>query len=151
MFNATQRIVFSNCSLKRIRIPRNVKVLCKSCFQECRQLETVTFEKELQLTQINESCFANCSLKSIEIPRKVKLIDKTTFSDCKCVFISVDPDNSHFSVDRDFLMSKDGAHLVRYFGRSNQVHIWRDIQVLDELCFLGCDLVGMSHLILIHI
>jgi hypothetical protein len=56
-------------------------VLGESCFSGSG-FESITFEGESRLKQIEESCFTCSSLKSICIPRDVEILDKSRFLMC---------------------------------------------------------------------
>jgi hypothetical protein len=128
---------FYNCSLKSICIPRNVEILLSSCFENAK-LESITFESESQLMRIEYECFRHCPLKSICIPRNVDFIDGSAFTGSKCQSIFVDPNNRRFSVDQKFLIDKIDQRLIRYFGSTNRVHIWNEVEILGISCFEGC-------------
>jgi hypothetical protein len=88
--------------------------------------------------RIEESSFVNCSFKSICIPRNVTFIDGSAFIGCACETITFDSENHPFSFDRGFLVDQHEMHFVRYFGRSNEVHIWKAIEIIGDSCF--CEL-----------
>jgi hypothetical protein len=131
-----EELCFSFCSLKRICIPDNIEILRARCFQNAK-LEQLIFGRESRLTRIEKLCFSGCPLKSICIPRNVDFIDGSAFVDCKCQSITVDPNNHRFLIDRDFLIDNTDMRLIQYFGSSNQVHIWDNIEILGKSRFAG--------------
>ena len=75
---------FKNCKyMKLISIPSSVKSIGRSAFYNCPKLESVSFEKESKLTEINNSVFKHCrELKSISVPSSVKSIGRSAFLNC---------------------------------------------------------------------
>jgi hypothetical protein len=67
-----------------VHIWNDVKIIGRQCFASAlnrwKGIDTVTFEKESRLQQIDESCFSDCSLRSIWIPRRVEILGKSCFS-----------------------------------------------------------------------
>jgi hypothetical protein len=60
-------------------IPSSVVILGKSSFDQCKSLESVTFESGSRLERIEESAFHVSGLKSIEIPGSISFIDDFAF------------------------------------------------------------------------
>jgi hypothetical protein len=54
--------------------------------------------------------------------------------------ITVDAKNSRFLIDRDFVIDKLEMRVVRYFGESVRVYIWKEFRILGNLCFSLCQL-----------
>jgi hypothetical protein len=127
-------------------VPKEVEILSRFCFSHSSvqgpEPSTITFGSESQLKRIEERCFWECALKSICIPRNVDFIDGSAFCCCRCQCITVDPHNPRFSIDRDFLIDKIEIRLIRYFGSSTHVHIWKDIEILGVSCFDGYGRLG---------
>lgn len=75
--------VFTYCGLTSIAIPNTITSIGMSAFMECRNLSTVTFDVNSQLTNINNYAFYNCSgLTSITIPSSVTSIGSSAFANC---------------------------------------------------------------------
>jgi hypothetical protein len=62
--------------LKSICIPRNVEILSKFCFYGSK-LESITFESESRLTQIEDSCLSNCSLEEVDYIVDISAISRS--------------------------------------------------------------------------
>jgi hypothetical protein len=77
-------------------------------------------------------------LKSISIPRNVDFIDGSAFAGCEWLSVTVDPNNERFSTGGEFLINDPEKCLVRYFGHSREVQIWKDIEILGQSCFQEC-------------
>ncbi len=72
-----------NTTITSIVIPKGVTEIGDSAFYGCTNLESVTFEKDSELTTIARNAFRNCSnLKSIVIPDKVTSIGYYAFYYC---------------------------------------------------------------------
>lgn len=80
--------VFANSQLHQVTIPANFP-LTVAMFEECKSLETVTFEgTDIKIPGI---CFQRCeNLKSIDL-RSIKTIDKGGFSGCKSLDFDILP------------------------------------------------------------
>lgn len=73
-----------NQNIKEVIIPKTVTRICQSAFENCIELEKVTFASESSLTTINKNAFRNCAkLKDVVIPEKVKTMQYGAFMDCK--------------------------------------------------------------------
>jgi hypothetical protein len=126
-----------------VNILANIEVLGESCFSVL-ELEAIIFDGESRVRRIEEGCFSWSSLKSIVIPRSVEFIGASAFACCKCPSLRVDPYNLRFSVRESFLFDQTEICLIRYFGGSNQVQIWADIEVLGESCFSDLELKAIT-------
>lgn len=80
--------VFANSQLHQVTIPANFP-LTVAMFEECKSLETVTFEgTDIKIPGI---CFQRCeNLKSIDL-RSIKTIGKGSFSGCKSLDFDILP------------------------------------------------------------
>ncbi len=75
---------FMESSLVSVDIPRGVKVIGSSAFEQCKSLREVSFESDSALNYIFDNAFCGCiSLSSIEIPRGVTKIGKSAFESCE--------------------------------------------------------------------
>jgi hypothetical protein len=65
-------------------IERNIGSIGRSCFRECRSLESIVFESDSRLSILGECAFSECrSLKSICIPAQVERISDSCFRACR--------------------------------------------------------------------
>ena len=72
-----------NSHLKTVSVPKTIKSLGSSEFEQCTNLTTVHFAVE-ELDAIPERCFYKCSsLTSVTVPASVKTIGASAFQDCK--------------------------------------------------------------------
>lgn len=73
------------CSRKKssVVIPSTVKIISSYAFEQCRRLETVTFEDQSQLEEIQPWAFSRSHIRSINIPKTVKEIHCNAFFWCK--------------------------------------------------------------------
>ena len=74
--------LFVGSGIKYIKIPKNVKYIYTSAFENTK-IRSVEFEEGSALTEIGESAFKGCSnLESFVIPATVTTIKENAFSDC---------------------------------------------------------------------
>lgn len=86
---------FDGCkSLTSIEIPNSVTEIGICAFSGCAQLQTVTFQKGIQIKTLKGTCvsdgeyrtylgvFKGCSLSSIEIPASIEIIEPCAFAYC---------------------------------------------------------------------
>ena len=73
---------FYNCtSLESVTIPSQIDVIGQSCFEGCTSLKTVTFGDGLKT--ISQRAFYGCSsIEELVLPNKVRTIGKYAFSRC---------------------------------------------------------------------
>jgi TPR repeat protein/predicted phosphohydrolase len=68
-------------AIKEFEVPKLVKVLGKSCFQNCRNMQKIILHE--QITHIEDSAFDDCkSLSSVDIPKSVVFIGAWAFHGC---------------------------------------------------------------------
>ena len=73
---------FSGTAIKKITLPKKVKIIEGWAFENCKKLKTVNFNKKIR--EIGDGAFKGCtSLKSIVIPNSVKEFIGGVFSGCK--------------------------------------------------------------------
>ncbi len=74
---------FESCKFSSITIPASVKTIGEGALSYCDFLQSIIFEKGIQLERIERSTFSsNPSLTSITIPASVKSIGKRPFNSC---------------------------------------------------------------------
>lgn len=132
------KYAFSSCDcLKQITLPESIKELDHT-FSECKSLTSVTIP--FGVTKIGDAAFAECkSLSTIKLPDSVKEIGASAFRGCNSMKsfviskgviniggnafktngkntmdISVDSENSLFSVEDGILYGKNKTLLVYY-------------------------------------
>lgn len=77
-----------------VKIPNSVEVVSGYAFSGCSNLETVTFQDNSKLNEIQIFAFSHTSIKSIEIPQSVKHIEEGAFASCKQLKIFTFQENS---------------------------------------------------------
>ncbi|MDR1473637.1 MAG: leucine-rich repeat protein [Lactobacillales bacterium] len=89
-------------NVKEVTIPKSIKTIGKSAFADCRNLVSVTFAEDSQLTAIKMLAFVHChGLKSIIIPKSVRTIEKHAFGECSHLQeILFNGDVSMISIDK---------------------------------------------------
>ena len=127
---------FYDCfSLHSITIPASVESIGEGAFSQCKQLETVTFEKGSQLKSIGNNAFVNCiSLKTITIPISVTIIGDYAFSKCKNLKIVTFEEGSKLESIGDYAF-KDCKNLT-YININQERKI--NVSINFNLVFENC-------------
>jgi hypothetical protein len=118
---------FGSC--RSIVIPSSVVVLGKSCFHECKSLESVIFESRSRLERIEEKAFQSSGLKSIVIPSSVVIMGESSFQWCASL---------------ESVTFESGARFERVEGSAfsgsglQSIVIPSSVVVLQKECFSGC-------------
>jgi hypothetical protein len=75
---------FSKClHLHSIKVPKSVLAICEYCFQECKELATVSFEFPATIRRIDFRAFTRCCrLTSFTVPSSVSTLGKSVFEYC---------------------------------------------------------------------
>lgn len=68
--------------LKKIIIPNSIVQIEDEAFMNCPNLDTVIFEKNIQLKEIPKYCFAFSGLTTINFPESLEIIDDMSFYLC---------------------------------------------------------------------
>jgi hypothetical protein len=124
-----------------VQIPDGIEVICKDAFSIQDSVSKLEFGNDSQLRRINHKAFSRCrSVHSITIPLLVDWIAGTAFLDCGIEEIRIAEGNLHFEVSGEFLLTTEGRSLIRYFGRSREVKILREIESLSSSSFSVSDI-----------
>lgn len=86
--------VFCSHDVKTVTIPKFVKHIGTFCFNECKLLDTIEFEKDSELQTIGKCAFSGTSIASITIPSSLTVICECAFSFCLSLVQIEIPDNS---------------------------------------------------------
>ncbi|KAK8840508.1 hypothetical protein M9Y10_030716 [Tritrichomonas musculus] len=76
-------LLFARRDIKNVIIPSFIKYFANYSFNYCLQIKTVEFEKNSQLSAINNFAFSESSIESITIPSSVTEIKPYSFYSCK--------------------------------------------------------------------
>jgi serine/threonine protein kinase len=107
---------FSSSSLQSIVIPRNVEILCSSCFSSCHSLSSITFESDSRLKRIDAHAFEQTALRSVVIPPTVCSITCDAFpGDCQISVLSCNlcPELEQWCSGRDRDSTIDFRRIMR--------------------------------------
>lgn len=82
--SAVSEGVFEGSNIKTVVIPKTIKIIGYTAFNDCKQLTTITFLSDSSLTNISGKAFANCvKLEKIDLSStQVKIIDPLAFQGC---------------------------------------------------------------------
>jgi hypothetical protein len=128
--------LFMDGSLRTICVPSAVQVLGHRAFRNCRSLSTVLFEMDSQLRSIENLCFDfSDSLAAIFIPPGLSELDPDMVKPQNATYFWVDPDNPHFSIERDFLMDTEKKCPLKYVGSSQTVRFDGEHRAVGPSCF----------------
>lgn len=72
---------FSDCDIKTIVLPQNLRQIKYNAFSRCKNLKTIEFNDSL--TYIGDFAFQECPLKSVAFPQSLKSIGEYAFYNCK--------------------------------------------------------------------
>jgi hypothetical protein len=126
---------FSHCSgFTALSIPSSVEILGDRCFEDCRDLATITFEAPSKVKKIGEQAFAFSRLQSFTIPALTNEIDGSAFVGCPLEEIDIDPGNRRFILGENILLTPDGTEIVRCFGLEREIFVPSEVEVLQKSC-----------------
>lgn len=75
-------LLFANRNIRNAIIPFYIKKIGPNAFNECNQLESVTFSDDSHLISIENDAFSKTSIKKIIIPKSVVNIGECAFMNC---------------------------------------------------------------------
>ena len=70
-------------AIERVFIPKSVREIQDSAFEDCKSLREVIFEEGSRLKKIGVCCFCESGLEEIVIPSSVTGLERSAFSSCK--------------------------------------------------------------------
>ena len=127
---------FRNCeSLTSISIPESLTSIGYAAFRNCSSLTDVYFDRNSQLTNIDDEAFFNCiSLKNFTIPDTVTSIGHTVFSNC----ISL---NYAVYDEALYIGSTENPYFLLAKARSTDItscHIHEKTRFIHSAAFVNC-------------
>lgn len=128
---------FKGCSsLEKIALPNGIDFIDRSLFKGCSSIKGIKIPEGVK--KILSSAFGNCTnLSDISLPKSLKELEaaETIFDGCNLETISIDPDNKHFIVKDNCLLSHDGKRLIRGCNTST---IPESVRKIGMNAFKGC-------------
>jgi hypothetical protein len=106
-----------------------VETIGRSCFFECKGLETITFECESAVHFIGESAFAGLSLKNVILAQSIVIVDRFCFFECAFL--------TSFTFDPDSKLQRIGDYA---FSRTGVIRLTlpRSLEVIGKDGFSVC-------------
>jgi hypothetical protein len=115
--------------LSEFEVPKEVEVICESCFDYHRQLREVTFPDDSQLTTIEFRAFDATEIESIRIPKGVAILCKSCFQDC--------PKLQRVEFEIDCKLKRIESCTFQSSSVSS-IRIPKGVEVLGKRCFARC-------------
>jgi hypothetical protein len=133
------REAFSHCeNVSDFTVSSSVEILGDRCFRECTYFIRVSFEEPSKLKNSGEQTFAFSLISSVTIPASTTEIDGSAFLGCPLLkAIDIASGNRRFIIRDDTLFTSDGTEIVKSFGLKRRIFIPRDVEVLQDLCFVS--------------
>ena len=105
---------FSGCySLTDVKLPSALKSISNKVFNECENIKSINIPDTVE--KIGDEAFSSSGISNIDLPSSLKSLSSNTFGfKNNLKYISVDKDNSNFTVVDNVLFSKDKTKLVLY-------------------------------------
>lgn len=105
---------FSGCySLSDIKLPNILKTIPNKAFVECENLKSINIPDTVE--KIGAEAFSSSGISKIDLPSSLKSLSSNAFGFRNNLkYISVDKNNSNFTVVDNVLFSKDKSKLVLY-------------------------------------
>jgi hypothetical protein len=133
-----ERLIWYFGESSDVRIEDDIAVVCECAFSGRGDISAVEFGYGSQLRWVESTAFAGCrSLHSIALPCFVDRIDPGAFDGAGLREIRIAEGNSRFRVSGDVLLSFDGRFLICYFGRSSEILMEDDVEVICDTAFRG--------------
>lgn len=141
-----QRQSFSNNNLlTSITIPASVKIIEFAAFAMCKKLERVYFQEGSNLTELVWDTFSRTNITCFQIPEKVTKVNGNAFSRCILTNLTIHPNNNHFIVFNDALLSQNKSILILICNKSLKTfEIPEYITSIGEMSFSESNLVTIT-------
>ncbi len=142
---------FADCtSLTSIEIPNSVREIGICAFKGCTQLQTVTFQKGIQIKELKGAfesyyggsdrlgVFQQCSaLSNIEIPASVEIIDACAFNGCTNLSVVTFEQGSKLKEFRDGVQDSPSGAFARC-SSLRSIQIPANVEKIGIGTFNGC-------------
>lgn len=115
-----------NESIEQLELAKKVKVISRTTFSGCRNLQTVIFNENIE--EIGYEAFYNCvSLTGIILPSSIKVIGEGAFMDCRALKKVVLPP-----------LSVLPKNLFKGCFNLEEIVIPDSVEIIEEGCFHSC-------------
>lgn len=150
---------FQDSSLEKIIIPATVKAIGEGAFSLCKNLKTVIFEENSQLTCIENHAFYQCvNLENIELPDSLISINQTAFYECenlKNIFIpknvKIIENSAFFDAGLTEIIFEDDSECesigdFAFWGCSvSEIVIPKNISHVGDYAFTALEILNLSN------
>ncbi len=125
-------------------LPNTVKTIEDQAMRSCKYVTDINLNDGLE--KIGSMAFAACKVKSLYIPKTVTEIGGNPVAFCTDLSeITVDPDNSRYYVDQQYLLDKTSLCAIAYIGLvPDIVTIPEGIAEIGEYLFYGADITKVN-------
>ncbi|MBR1581949.1 MAG: leucine-rich repeat protein [Bacilli bacterium] len=123
------QMAFQSCStVKKISLPRYMRVLNELAFYHCNNLSEITFNDDLIL--IGDSCFSSTKLKTIKLNKNLLRIDPYAFSYCDLI--------DEVEIPEKITSDNLGPKIFYACKNLSKVTIHENIKEIPSEMFHGC-------------
>ena len=139
-------------NLKKITISSTIKIIGKRAFAQCEKLETIIFDENSKVEEIEDFAFQDCiNLKEIKLPNSIKRINfNKVFDGCDNIKeITIDENNDYYTDNDNNVIYDSNKTKVIYYPRGikkKTYDIDDDIVEISERTFEGSMIETIHHL-----
>lgn len=138
--------VFEGCAkLQQVVFPSTLQSVGSYAFMDCSELSSVTLNDGL--TQLGSSAFSRSVLQAVHIPKTLTSIGSYAFRTETLAEITVDSENTAFTVEDNVLFNKDMTKLIQCpaKGKSGSYTIPDTVTSISDWAFAyTSDLTGVT-------
>ena len=132
-----EQYVFSKTVLEAIFIPKNVKNIGEFAFNTIPTLKNITFDENINITEISRGLFSGTGIISFTVPRYVSKIDNPFEGTKSLTEFKVQEGNENFIVYEKVLYNKNTYELIKCPG--NLTGILKLHPECKKIGFVSCD------------
>lgn len=129
---------FKGCAaLTTVVLPNSVTAIGDNAFQDCTGITSLSFPDTIR--SIGRHPVAGSSITALALPSSLRELDGNPMAGCDTVLsVTIDPDNSYYTVVDGLLYDKDVKELVGCPARKETATIAASVTRIGDGAFLGC-------------